>query len=218
VNGVNDGQLKKFREADWPALQAELVKYAETSVRRKKWRSGSFLPKGMEAPDLVAVSITKTLNAILGEKKEIATWNEEVNPTIVEHLRGAVDTEIANLLRSEEHKKTNYSALVDGDEAQEIFEAQVDAQHASAPEPDDSVEHKRFEEFRDEVMKELDGDEDTQLLLLTYEELAATNEVVKPSDAAEKMGISVKEIYNLVKKLRRASERVSNRMEEKNGK
>lgn len=220
MNGVNDDQLKKFKAADWKALQEDLVRYAEKKVRRKKWRSGSFLPKGFEAPDLVAISITKTLNTILGENEDEgkATWNEEVNPTLESHLKDAIDSEIANLLRSEEHKKTNYSASVGAEEAQEIFDASVDAKTAASTEVDESVENKHFEEFRDALLKELGADEDTQLLLLTYEELAEVHEVVKPSDAAEKMGLKVKEVYNLIKKLRRAADRVKQGMEEKYGK
>ncbi len=220
MNGVNDSQLKKFREADWEVLQLELVKYAEREVRRKKWRSGSFLPKGNEVPDLVAISISKTLNAILGEDAEngLATWNEEVNSTIVEHLKNAIDTEMGNLVRSAEHRNTNYSSLVSSDEAQKIFESSVDSSQTLDPPSERSIEHEKFEEFKERVMNELEGDEDAQLLLMTYEELAATQAVVKPKDAAEKMGLTVQEIYNLVKKLRRAADRVSESMEVENAK
>lgn len=217
MNEVNDRQLNQFREADWSILQVELVKYAEKKVRRMKWRSGSFLPKGHEPVDLVAMSTTKTLNAILRENKGngFSTWNEEKNPTLLEHLKDAIDTEVANLVRSMEHKKTNYSPLTDGDEAQNIFEASVDLQQTKTSEPELSIEHENFEEFRDEVMKELEGDDDAQLLFLTYEELANSSEVVKPNEAAAKMGIGAQEVYNLVKRLRRASDRVSERMEKK---
>lgn len=211
VSGVKYDQLKKFREADWAFIKGQLVRYAEQKVRRKSWHSGGFLPKGHEAPDLVALAIAKTLNAILGEKEDIATWNEDNNPLLIDHLKDAIDTEVGNLVRSEEHRVTNYSPSVDLEQAREIFEASVDSAQLLNNVEVRALEHELFEDFRDKILGRLDGD--AQKLFLVYCDLSHTHDVVKPSDAAIKMGTDVNEVYNLIKKLRRAADQVKKELE-----
>lgn len=215
VNEVNDSQLEKFRTANWVELRQQLVKYAEWKVRRRRWKSAGSLPKGKEPADLVSSAIAKTLNAILHDASDegIATWNEDVNPELVDHLKGAIDTEISNLLRSGEHRKMNYSASKTEDEAVEIFESAVDSQSLNYAEDSMPLEFERFEEFTAAVMKQLDGDDEAQLMFMTYQELSKTHDVVKPGAAADKLGISAKESYNLRKKICRAAELVIDRLE-----
>jgi hypothetical protein len=216
---VNQEQLVKFQKADWPSLQQELRKYAEKKVAARKWRSGAFLPKGLEAPDIACMAIVKTLNGIIGvdDGSGRRAWNEEKNPTLLEHLLDAVDSEVSNLVRSTEHKKHNYSAKLSADDAAAKFEEEVDSTTESAPPEDRAEAHgasagdgnaNAFEQFRDKLYAALEKDEEATLLLMAYDDLSKSGEPVKPQEAADYLKMQIADVRNIVKRVRRAAEKV----------
>lgn len=215
---MNQEQLVKFQQADWPVIQLELRKYAEKKVAAKKWRTGTFLPKGMEAPDIACLAVVKTLNGILGKEgdKDRRVWNEVENPTLLEHLMDAVDSEVSNLVRSSEHKRHNYSARMSVEDAAARFEEEVDATVESES-PEDRMaameasakDMKFFGQFRNKLFAALEGDEDGTLLLMAYEELSKDGKPVKPQQAADHLKMSIADVRNVVKRVRRAADSVS---------
>lgn len=203
-------------------METELVRHAERKVNARKWRSGSFLPKGFEPADFVAVAITKTLNGILAEDdgNGIRTWNESKNPELVDHLKDAIDSEISNLRRSKEHVATNYSSDTSSEDAQNILENSIDEQTTAQHPHSRTPEHEHFEMFWDELLDELNGDKEALSVLKAYQQLSQKTEVVKPQDAAKMSGLSIEKVQNAVKRIRRAANniRVSlQKMEEQSG-
>ena len=218
---VNHPQLQKFRAQDWTVLQIELLRYSERKAKAKRWKTAHGLPKGLEPGDIVTIAIAKTLNAIIGEDDEprtgMRTWNEDVHPSLVDHLKSAIDSELSNLVQSEEHRSTNYSANVSQGDAQEILDASVDRSGSSDAAPA-SIELEQFELFSAELLKALGSDKDATDLFLAYRKLANTNDVVKPQDAAKMLNVPIKEIYNTLKRVARAANSVKKSMESRDDK
>ena len=221
---MNQEQLVKFQDADWPVIQLELRKYAEKKVAAKKWRTGSFLPKGMEAPDIACLAVVKTLNGIIGvdDGNGRRAWNETENPTLLEHLMDAVDSEVSNLVLSKEHKRHNYSAKLNSEEAAARLEEEVDEACESASAEDrfealgaSAKDAELFCQFRDRLFKALENDEDGTFLLMAYEELSKDGKPVKPQQAADHLKMSIADIRNVVKRVRRAADKVSEELGER---
>ncbi len=194
-------------------MSPELIRYAEAKVARKKWRSGASLPKGLEAPDLVGIVIEKTLDAILGENLDTArTWNEEENPDLVDHLKAAIDSEASNLVRLNEHKRTNYSAGMNEEEADELLEHALSKARPSET-PEDILmekerritEKKEFDEFFKKLCAHLEDNENASLVLMSYQELADSGKKVKPQVVAENLSMDIDDVRNAIKVIRRAA-------------
>lgn len=217
MSKVNTAQLAKLQAADWAELQEDLNRYAERRVRRKKWKSGAFMPKGYEPADIVAVAITKTFNAVLGqEDKEhggFRHWYEERHPELVDHLRDAIDSEISKLTKSHEHRNTNYSAELASDDAYENFVDAVGSDKGSLDENENEIILDDFDKFKRQLLSAMQMDSDCNKLLDAYEKLSSNMDVVKPQDAASALGWKMDFTYNVLKKVRRAALKIKKEME-----
>ena len=174
---MNENQLKKFKEADWSLIRGALIKYSVKKAAQKHWKSIG-LPMGIEPADLANRAIEKTLNGILGEDGEAGQrkWNESLNPELLDHLKDVIDSDLSNLVNSEEHKKMNYSAKLEADIAQNLLMMEVDSvrQTPSAEEifiardeEEASVENSQM--LMSNLLNELEGDEESQLVVMAFE-------------------------------------------------
>lgn len=213
---MNDGQLKKFNEADWVQIKPALIKYTVKKAARKRWSSIG-LPKGTEPADIANQAIEKTLNAILGEDSDLGQrqWNEKINPELLDHLKDVVDSDLSNLVNSEEHKKTNYSSLLDADVAENLLMSEVNSvrQTLSAEamiiaKEEDEASDREGQQLMKDLLKELEGDDDAGLIVMAFEELAKAGKPVKPQEAAQHLKMDIKDVRNVMKRIARASEKV----------
>lgn len=213
---MNDGQLKKFNEADWTQIKPALIKYTVKKAARKRWNS-ICLPKGTEPPDIANQAIEKTLNAILGEDSELGQrhWNEKINPELLGHLKDVVDSDLSNLVNSEEHKKTNYSPLLDADDAENLLMSEVNSVRQTLSAEDMIIANEENEaadrdgqQLMKDLLKELEGDDDAGLVVMAFEELAKAGKPVKPQEVALHLEMDIKDVRNVMKRIARASEKV----------
>lgn len=220
MSELKKDQLSKLEAADWDKIENELCRYVNHKVRTKRWRSGAFLPKGMEPVDLVSIVVVKTFNAVLGkEDPELGgfrNWNEMRYPALIDHLKAGIDSEISKLVRSEEHKKTNYSAKFSADEAQNLYEDSIDKEFCESADDNlsDSIEHEEFDEFIKSLYVALADDDISTKVLKAYQELAHLSEVVKPAQAAVKLNINIEVVRNSIKRIMRAADKTKRELEE----
>lgn len=218
---VKKDQLARLECADWATIEKELGRYADQKVRAKRWRTGAFLPKGMEPADLAAIVIAKTFNAVLGqdgpEYGGYRNWNELRYPVLLDHLKAGVDSEVSKLVRSEEHKKVNYSANLSADEAHDLFEDSVDKEYFVTEVEDaesEQIDLDDFEEFERKLFVMLADDDISIKVLNAYRKLAETSDAVKPAHAAELLGVKIEIVRNAVRRISRAADKVKKELDE----
>lgn len=214
---MQNQELDLFLAEDWNQTNAELIRYTEEAVFKKSWRSAGALPEGNEPADIALEAIRKTFEWIQtgNEGPGYRKWNRDKYPTLLEHLKSAVDSELSNLVTKKEHLATNYSASADQDSSVEIFEKAISATETfSSPEAallekeEGPTEEELFVALLPQIYEELDGKEIATYVLMSYEELAKTEKIVKPQKVAEETGYSVTEVYNSLKQIRRAAIKV----------
>ena len=126
-------------------------------------------------------------------------WNREVDPTVEEHLKGTIDSDVNHLANSYDNRFGKLPP--EAEEGQEPFMLQIKGREAS---PEQVVIDRDWQErFQKAVMKEIGADE--FLMQLFY---CLQSDVTKPSEIAEILDMEVEEINNGKKKLRRRLEKV----------
>ncbi|MEW6055675.1 MAG: hypothetical protein AB1540_03600 [Bdellovibrionota bacterium] len=214
--------IQLFREADWNNITLRLVKYALFKVRRLEWKTGNFLPKGLLPEDIALEAIRKTCEGIVAQAsgKGIRNWNPEVEPELLEHLKGVVDSDVSALVRSAEHRLTNYSAKISSYEANEAVSQSLDsglavscqAYGSSAEEQIIEYENAANEEQRLEtLLKDLylmciDNEEEL-VVLLAFQEAAKKHDKVKFDLVAKYAGLDEKTARNAIRRLTRKAEK-----------
>lgn len=219
-----EDELKLFLTTDWSELMPALVRHAEKVTLKYQWRTPKgTLPRGKEAADIVSDAIMKTFEWIKtgNEGSGSRRWNRIKNPELADHLRSAIESEIYNLVKTTEHKKTNYSPNVPQEEADEKMQASIDntisTNHDIANDnsiDDDDVFKKIFEELR----KKMAADNTALTILQAFAELAQNDSVqnIKPADIAKRTSIPIDDVRNAIKRIRRTGEQIK-RASEKDG-
>ena len=209
---MKEDQLGLFKGTDWPKIGPKLIKYTEMKITKKRWRSGAQLPKGWEAPDVAYLAIEKTYNAIMEKYEEESgyrNWNQAVNPDLWSHLTSAVDSELSNLVNLKEHKVTNYSGDTTQEAAFKIFEQSVNATlvvQSEEPQLDDVF----CSQLMKSLYKKFENDERETLVLMSFEEQAERDDIkmVKSNIVAKETDLKIEEVYNALKRIRRAAEEI----------
>lgn len=220
---TQEAELELFNEADWAVLNPRLMTYAESVIFKKLWRTpAGTLPKGFEAPDLVLTSVQKTLEWIrTGEERDgCRKWNRTAHPDLESHLRSVIDSEASNLVESAEHRKTNYSAKATSEDAETIFEKQINSVASEQPpnhENGPDVKEDEVEAIFEQLYEKFEGDDVAQTVLLSYQCQAEKYDVVKPGRVAEDTEIDIKDVRNAVKRIRRVALEIRTEYVVKNG-
>jgi len=189
--------LEKLCAQDWKSLFPALVAYAEKRVKRLTWRSGKGeLPGGLEPKDLAKKAIEAVFE---GSRK----WNPAKDPDIFKYLRGIVNSNVSHLVESAGHVRRIYQAQTNSDE--DGVPLPINDPEAGDSSPEEELIAKDLFEY---LWREAKGDKAIEAILLCVDD-----GVVKRSDIAHEFGISVDEVTNAKKRLKRIidqSDRINN--------
>ena len=107
---------------------------------------------------------------------------------------------------SEEHKKTNYSGNLPSEEADSRLQADVDSTARS--DDSDSIDDTRYQVFIKCLYELLKDDDDATLLLMAYEEIALSEDTVKPQEAAKRLSVPIEKVRITVRRIHRAADSI----------
>lgn len=197
--------LKAFNSADWNRIALEGVAYVEKKVRRLKWKTAQGLPKGKQPVDIFYDSVHKTLEGIKSAGEVGRIWNRTANPDLLDHLKDAIDSELSNLVTSEEHKSAEYFKNLDHNQ----FDAKLE----------NSVSTTSVSDNNEDLLKQKMGllqehfknEKDVLDVFDAFERLAQDEGPLGPKQVAQYLKIEVKEVNNILKKIWRANEKLLGR-------
>ena len=174
----------------WGEILERLTYHALCKLSRLRWRgvANGPAPGGIQPEDLAATAIELVL---LGKR----TWDEATQPDLAKFLMGVVDSRISSLVGSLENRK---SRRLSPPGAGEESAAVDDFADWGADAANLVVRREEQEAFRTAALKAIEGDEQA---FQVFECLEA--DITKPADIAAYLGVSVEEIYNVQKRLRR---------------
>jgi len=156
-------------------------------------RRGGTAPEGYEPDDFALKAIEKLLD---GSRP----WNREEYPTLEAALRATIDSIINHLAVSADNVRGRRLAS----ESSRSATAQAFQVPGTEPNPADVVIDREWQEwFHEAAMKELDGDD---FLIKLFECLAA--EITKPEEIATLLDMSIDDVNNGKKRLRRKLEKL----------
>lgn len=198
--------LKAFNSADWNRIAPEGVAYVEKKVRRLKWKTAQGLPKGKLPTDIFYDSVHKTLEGIKSAGEVGRIWNRTANPDLLDHLKDAIDSELSNLVTSEEHKAAEYFKNLDHKE----FDAKLEKNLSSASQSDKN-DNDVLKQKMDGLKVYFKGEQEVLDVLDAFERLAQNEGALGPKQVAQYLKIEVKEVNNTLKKIWRANEKLLGR-------
>jgi RNA polymerase sigma factor (sigma-70 family) len=184
----------------WTELVERLALHASSRLRRLRWRGvpeslGGKTPGGIEAADLAQWTI---VDVIEGKRK----WDPATDPDFLKFLQSVVDSKVSHLVDAVENRKSRRLVPASADdESSDAYELE-----AGGSTPADLVANRESaEKFRASVLKCLEGDD------LAYKVLECLDaEYTKPTEIAEMLGISVADVYNAQKRMRRKLDELTN--------
>lgn len=197
------GVQRELWNADWAQIGKELLAFAVYRAKLYRWRSGGLhlLARGMELQDVVQDVIVKTLR---GQRK----WEPHTGP-LVPWLKDQVKSEIDALAKSAAHRREeslepDWQVVEEGTgpEEQPALQAgrssadpSVDAEAVLIEAEDTLSAGKKVGALFDAI----DGDQELEEVVQAVLDGCEP----KPRYLAEHLGLSVEEINNRVKRLRR---------------
>jgi len=171
-----DGKyLKKLTEQDWPSLLEDIALYAGTYFH--------YLP-----PDEREEMIHKAIDKIFSGDQ---AWDSTERPRLLDHFKWVFKSVTSNESKLSHHQKRAGSVKDDDG----VLTNPVELVSDGKPLQDEALEVKSS---LDEIRKALEGDEEAELVFLSYEDGAR-----KPSEAAEATGYDVSTVNNALKRIRR---------------
>jgi hypothetical protein len=152
---------------------------------------GGAVPGGVDPADLAAQAVTDFLE---GRRR----WNREAEPEFLEFLKGVVDSCVSHLATRLENRVSRRieDDPVTGDLLLEVRGREVDPATLC-------MDKNALEKFRATILKDVSGDKLAERL---FECLDA--EITKPSEIAEMLDVTVQEVNNAQKRLRRVVQNV----------
>jgi DNA-directed RNA polymerase specialized sigma24 family protein len=185
--------IPQLSDEQWTELVERLTLHAACKLLGLHWRGilgsrGGAVPGGVEPADLASVAI---VDAIQGTRP----WDPEAHPDFLKFLRSVVDSKVSHLVGKVENRKSRRLAPTDCDEEGAA------AYDLAGREPDPAGFYQDLEaadRFQAKVRGVLEGDE---VAVQVFECLNA--EYTKPQEIDEILGLSVPEINNAQKRLRR---------------
>ena len=170
-----------FSSYDWKSIQTVLTSYAMIlfKIRNRKHINGK------EPIDYVQESITLFI-----EKKR--NWNESKYSNIRDFLKSVIDSLIYNDLHSARTKKT-----IEIEE--ENLSSLTESMTSDIGNHDDDI---IAAELKKKIKEAIKGDENLEIYFEYIEDH------FKAEDFSQSLGIPVKDVYNLSRKLRRITEKI----------
>jgi DNA-directed RNA polymerase specialized sigma24 family protein len=157
------------------------------------------LAKGLSPTDIAHEAIARLFEGT-------RDWNPDRDPDVLQYLKGVVDSLMSALVRSAEVAEVRVSvAYVETDSSTEDEVSQSSVAVGSAPlhqaplAPDVAAETN---ELQVKIMSAVSGDDELELFVLCLAE-----GYTKRAEIAQNLGISVDEVTNLGRRLRRTVDR-----------
>lgn len=189
-------ELLALSDIEQETLLKRLTHHALCKMRSLTWRGayvtkGGAVPGGYEPYDFALDAIAKMLEGT-------RPWNKEQYPTLEKALRATIDSDINHLVSRPENFKARRLVSAKG-EVSEAYNME-----GAGPNPLTLVINRDWQaKFHDAAMHELEND---QFLKELFECLKA--EITKPEEIALMLEITVEEVNNGKKRLRRKLEKL----------
>ena len=178
---VRQDVLRELEQVDWADVGVRLAGYATWKARNLRWRTGRWdiLAAGKTPDDLAAEAILKVLE---GER----AWDPGRGPLLA-YLQGVVDSLLSHLASSPDNR-IQESLAEEHDRAGEA---------PSIVDPEDRIARLRA------LLRD-----DHQYPLLAIVDAVSAHCEPKPQSLAQRLGTTVADINNRLKRLRRYAQRV----------
>lgn len=206
---------KKKRElleqADWDNMIPKLLKHALNKLRRRFFFHNSTL----QSTKTEQIAQDQVMEAIVKLWDETVSWDYEKKDNLLYFLQGVINSQISHLFDNEEYLTTERFPVAPSASTDEHIDVEEllkrsnpHEEHARdmtptvPPDPQEALLLKKQEAHdktaTDALLERLKGDKELEDIVLCI--MGGTT---KPQEIAEEMGVDVKHIYNLQKKLRR---------------
>lgn len=207
---------KKKRElidhADWDVIIPSLLKYTLSKLRRRFFRDNSSLG----GTDINQIAQDQVMEAIVKLWDETVFWDYKKKDNILIALKSVIKSQVSHLFDNDEYLITGRfpvafdSGINEDVEVEELLkranpheEHAEDITPATPLNPEEALLNKEQEAQdkvnMDRLLERLKGDKELEDVVLRI-----WADVVKPLEIAKEMGVDVKHVNNLQKKLRRA--------------
>lgn len=184
----------------WDETIPRLLAHAAGKAKRLFWRGiyGGNLPEGKEIQDIVSQAIEKVFS---GQRQ----WDPDTNPDLLLFLRSVIDSDLSHLADSWDNGAMRSASMAnsadDGDCSEQEISI-IDRFPSPTATPEEEVlqheDEARCEAFFWGFYGAL-SDKPTlqQIVECIYDD------ILKPADIAQKLGLPVNDIYNASKQLTR---------------
>jgi hypothetical protein len=199
-NSVGYDTLNKLRHADWDRLSLILAGYAVNKTRRLFWKSGTYeqLARGETAESLVTLAVEKVLS---GERR----WDVARYPDLETFLKSIMDSLINHLAMSVDNRELE--RLPEDPEARDALlrKAASAAPGSHLRDPETALFEKESARREAEMVAKVKAliSDDPDLVKVWD---CLWNSVNKPQDIAQETGLSIEQVYQLRRKLKRRLE------------
>jgi hypothetical protein len=182
----------ELSDDEWTGLVERLTLHAACRIRTHTWRGlritqGGSVPGGVDPADLACEAITDVI-----EGKRI--WNQDTESDFLAFLRSVVDSKVSHLVEGLENRITRRTAAGSGDT--EFDRPGREPNPLMACMDKDSLER-----LRAAIVKEIQGDKLVEGLFGCLAE-----EETKPANIAVLLDVTVKDVNNGQKRLKRKVE------------
>jgi hypothetical protein len=193
LGGESLATIQELTDDELSKLLKRLALHADRKIVRLRWRGvqGGPPPRGIQAEDIAA-------DAIMAVMDGTRAWDPKAQPDLMKHLRGVVDSIVSKLVNLAENRTTRRLGTPGvGDESSSAYEAA-----GREPDPAELASNREAaENFRAPIVESF---KDDGLAYQVFECLEA--DITKPSEIAEYLGLSVVEVNNAQKRIRRKVE------------
>jgi len=196
MSGISPEIIKQLNSYPWPKMMPKFVYYAENELKQYRvyGRQGGQIILGKTGEDFVSETITKIYAGI-------RKWDPKKTPDLTEFLFMVIKSEIRNLVKSPENKKT-----VEGDAPLSVVEDEtrtfINQVISSIPNPDRQLLEKEHEKMADDFLTGFfeyleDDSELTAIMQCVWDGQTKKDEI------ADTLGLDVEVVYNAWKRMRR---------------
>ena len=182
---------KLMREADWKGLRPRLVLYADNQIKKHWWKGakGGSCPEGKTGDDYVTLAMGKLY-------KGKRNWDPH-KVTLFRILKGIISSDISHDTDCVENHRERCEASLDAPDDDESFVSQLPGRSLT---PAEECERNERSQQVMMILIDLVSQDDPDLIGLIE---CFWDEKFTPLEMAEKIKVSVKEVNNRQKRLRR---------------
>ncbi len=206
--------VSRISDDEWRDIALELERYALSVSRDLRWRTRN--PVELPGGETVTSIVSKAVEKLFGGDRE---WDPEKEPDIRKYLRGVIDSLLNHLAESQDNTlitvapepgSPNHLAWESGSRKRDPA---VDWLVPPQRSPDAALLQQQQAALEDRALGLLmDECGDNPVLMAVLE--AMMDGYDKPAEISKHKGISVKDVYNAIKRLDRKLEIVRKRLAE----